>query len=92
MVLRTNFSLKKNIGSESSYDMSGHNTKTTTSNFRVDVQNKLATGLKGVPPYYSRLQTVTKPCFQMQSIAFAIIFFCQRTVRTIKYGVIRKYC
>ena len=65
---------RKKLGSESSCDMSGHNTKTTTSNFRVDVQNKLATGLKGVTPYYSRLQTVTKPCFQMQSIAFAIIF------------------
>ena len=75
MALRKNFSLKKNIGSESSSDMSGHNTKTTTRNFRVDVQNKLATGLKGVTPYYSRLQSVTKPCFQMQSIAFAIIFF-----------------
>ena len=87
-----NFILKKNITSEGSCDMSGHNTKTTISNFRVDVQNKLATGMKGVTPYYSRLETVTKPCFQMQSIAFAIIFFCQRTVRTIKYGVIRKYC
>ena len=72
MTLRKkNFILKKNITSEGSCDMSGHNTETTTSNFLA----KLATGLKGVTPYYSQLQTATKPRFQMQSIAFAIICF-----------------
>ena len=72
--------------------MSGHNTWTPTSNFRVSNRNKLATGLKDVTSYYSRLQTATKPSSQMQSISFAIVLFYQRTVRTMKYGVIRNYC
>ena len=67
-----NFILEKNIASEGSCDMLGHNTQTTTSNFLT----KLAlTGLKGVTPYNSQLQTAIKPWFQMQSIAFTIIFF-----------------
>ena len=65
--------------------MSGHNTKTTTSNFLA----KLAAGLKGVTPYYSQLQTAAKPWFQMQSIAFAIIFFVKELFaqwRMVLYG------
>ena len=47
-------SLKKSIGSGSSCDMSGHNTWTPTSIFRVSNQKKLATVLKDATSYYNR--------------------------------------
>ena len=47
-------SLKKSIGSWSSCDMSGHNTWTPTSIFRVSNQKKLATVLKDATSYYNR--------------------------------------
>ena len=83
-------SLKKSIGSEGSCDMSGHNTWNPTSIFRVSNQKKLATVLKDATSYYNRLLTSTKPSSQM--LSFAIVLFHQRTARTMKYGVIRKYC
>ena len=70
--------------------MSGHNTWNPTSIFRVSNQKKLATVLKDATSYYNRLLTSTKPSSQM--LSFAIVLFHQRTARTMKYGVIRKYC
>ena len=52
-------SLKKSIGSEGSCDMSGHDTWTPTSIFRVSNQKKLATVLKDATSYYNRLLTST---------------------------------
>ena len=83
-------SLKKSIGSEGSCDMSGHNTWNPTSIFRVSNQKKLATVWKDATSYYNRLLTSTKPSSQM--LSFTIVLFHQRTARTMKYGVIRKYC